>query len=324
MVLLTRALAFCALSSAAFGLAACAGQGPIAARVDGSAISQAEVDHWTSAIAAGATAANGLGQSGGEHGRQAALEFLISARWLAGEAAARGMAVSAQAVERTLRERIEPEGEDEFQRGLKRSGRTVADAKLEIEAELAAEVIRRVLARRAARITPQEVRAYYRRNALRLGLPERRVTDALEEIPSRAAAVALLKRVGTGPGFTKLALHEGLKYRLYPEEPEKSAVLVWVFKARPGDVSGPMKYNKRWALFIVRRIIPPEALPLASVRTKAIAGLIAERQRALAAEYLKSYRGRWLARTSCSAGYVVQGCRQYAGPVRPEPNPFGR
>jgi len=311
------------LSSAAFGLAACAGQAPIAARVGRSTISQAEVNHWTSAIAAGATAANGLGQPGGEPSRQAALEFLISARWLTGEAAVRGMAVSEQAVERTLRERIEPEGEDEFERSLKRTGRIVADAKLEIEAELGAEAIRRVLARRAARITPQEVRAYYRRNALRLGLPERRVTDALEEIPSRAAAVALLKRVGTGPGFRKLALHEGLKYRLYPEEPEKSAVLVWVFKARPGDVSGPMKYNKRWALFIVRRIIPPEALPLASVRAKATAGLIEERQRALTAEYLKTYRGRWLARTSCSSGYVVQRCRQYAGPVRPEPNPFG-
>lgn len=319
---IARVMVLSALLGTASGLAACHDdvQGPIVARVGGSAIHKVEVDHWANAITRGVTLGSALGLSHGGSSRQAALGFLISSKWLIGEAAANGAAVTERDVSRTLRERIGADG-DELNRRLESTGQTIADEKLEIATELAAEAIRRILIRRASDITSGEVLAYYRRNVSRLGLGELRGVEIIEGLPSRAAAFALVRRIGTRASFAERAKHEFLE--LTPTtDSGKAAVLRAIFAARLGVISRPTRFNEQWTVFIVTRIVPPRLLPFARTRADAAALLIAERQRLVTAAYFKAYRSRWIARTSCRLGYVVQVCAQYTGVMRPERDPF--
>ncbi len=47
-------------------------------------------------------------------------------------------------------------------------------------------------------------------------------------------------------------------------------------------------------------------------------GLTAQQQQQAFAKFLKEFPKKWVARTSCRAGYVVPDCKQYKGPIPPE------
>lgn len=200
-------------------------------------------------------------------------------------------------------------------------GLTVADAKLEVEAELAAEALRRLLIRRATTVSPGEVVAFYRHNPRRFVLGELRETELIEGLPSRTLASALVKRAHAGKRLARpVTNYETLKLAP-PLDRERAAVLHAIFTARQG-VTSFVRLDERWAVFVVRRIFPPRLLSLAEARTDATAALVAKRRRELTAQYLKAYRSRWSAKTRCEPAYIVQGCGQYRGPLRPEANPL--
>jgi foldase protein PrsA len=308
---------------AAVGVTACGREdrGPVVARVGSVQIDRAEVDHWARAIAHGVEPVV-LGSTRGSSSRRAALSFLLLARWLTGQAAAEGGAVPSATVERSVRERREAEG-GEFTHGLKSTGQTVADARLEVQAELAAEAIGRTLTRRAEQITLREELALYRGDPARFQLPEQRLTDLFEHQPSRAAAAAVLRRFRLGPRFVHHATNHELLFLRPTIDREQAAVLRAIFATRVGVANGPMRFQKLWTVFAVRRIVPPRPLPFAIARPRVEATLIAERQRTLTAAYIDRFRRRWRARTRCRAGYVVRECRQYKGSMQGGPtNPF--
>jgi hypothetical protein len=311
----------CAICCAAFGLGACAGdpRGPIVARVNGSTIGRGELDHWASAVDRGAKPGEALGLSLGGSAREAALGFLIRARWLSAAAAVEGAPVSKETVARTLQERREVS--DEFGRELASKGQTLADAKLEIQAELSADAIRRVLDKRAADVARREVLAFYRRHPRRFRLGEVRETELIEGLPNRALAAALVRQARSGARLSRrVTNYETLRLEPVPDR-ERAAALHAIFTA-PRGLASLIRLDEEWAVFVVRRIFPARLASFAQARGSARAALVAQRRRLLAAQYLKAYRARWTAETSCRSGYIVQGCRQYRGRSRPEPDLF--
>jgi hypothetical protein len=304
-------------------LAACgSGGGPAVVSVEGRPIDRATVAHWTRVFALGGPVTEPHGGPSGTP-RAQALAFLLFARWQIGEAAREGLAVGHRAVEQRFDDRKEANGASEFEGALRAAGQTSADVELEIEAELAGEAIRRMLDKRAAVVTQQEIVATYRRDRSLFRVPEVRAAELIEYLPSRAAASALVRRIGTGKRFSDRAYHELLRLDITSEtDPEKAAVLRAMFAARLGVPTSPMKLNRHWTVLLVRRIIPARIKSLSEVHATVVRRLVGERRRTLAAEYLKSYRDRWTARTRCSPGYVVQGCVEYGGPTRPEADPF--
>lgn len=307
------------------GLAACGAdtQGPVVVRVGVAAIGKTTVDHWTRVIQRGGTFEELRGE---QHGmpRQRALALLISSDWLMGEAERQGLRASDHAVEQALVERRDANGGSEFEEGLRATGQSVADVKREIGAELAAKAISRGLARRAAEITQPEIVDFYRRNRHLFLVPEERDAELIENLPSPSAATALVNRIGTGPRFSKMALHEALQRNAggASSTPDIEGVTGAIFTAPRGVVSRPMRLNHAWTVFVVRKIVPATLKPLAKVRSEVVQRLTARRRRQLAAEFNKQYKARWTARTSCRLGYVVQKCAQYAGPLVAEEDLF--
>lgn len=234
--------------------------------------------------------------------RQQALDFLISSAWLIGEAADQGLAVSDQEVQRRLEEEGGPDGE------------SVADVKVKIMAELAAARLRQTLKRTEPKITPALIARYYAQHIEDFERRERRYFDIVERLPSSAAARGVMREVAMGRSLSTMALHEWLDRKNIADVlPLKKAIVRAIFAAKPHVLIGPTPLNERYAVFEVTRVIPAVVRPLAQVRNAIEKQLADEQERGVLAGFIRTWRAKWIARTDCRPGYVVQKCRQGGG-----------
>jgi foldase protein PrsA len=315
------------LAPLVMGMSACGGNhgSAVVTRVDGTAITQATVDRWAGVVQRGGAFTGFRGAPRVGTPKQRALTLLISSSWLVGEAARQGAAVSAKEVNDALAERMQGGAAAEFHKRLRSSGQTPVGSKLELRAELALEAIREALTRRVGQVSQSSVARFYRQGGWRMfSTPKVAVVDIVENIPSAAAATALVKRVGTGRAFAKIAWHKKLAYTsgVLSGAASKKEVDYAIFAARPGVVSRPMRFFNGWAVFVVRRVIPPRPRPLAEVRAQVIAAYKEQRMREVFGAFAREYARRWVAKTSCRSGYVVPGCAQYGGALGSYENPF--
>jgi hypothetical protein len=299
--------------------------GPVAVRVGELQIAKGAIEHWARAIELGAAATSSLTPSRGTP-RERAIDLLISADWLTGEAKEQGLEVSDDAVERQLQRRFQalPGGRSEFEEEIRSADQTTADVKLEIRAELTAAKLRAMITRKVPPVTRAEIAAYYAGHLVTFRIPDLRHADLIESIPTRAAAVALGRRLGSGERFARRALHEQVarQTRYEAAHRENAALVRAIFAAKPGRVAGPVRFNHRWVLVVVRREVPGRLEPLSEVGGEIAMRLQKSRRRGAALAFAGAYERRWAARTSCHPGFVVRKCSQYSGPRTPEANPL--
>jgi len=310
--MLRHAIAVAVLAS----LAACGGgaAGGVAIRVGASAIATTTVDHWTGVMAGGRL--SGIGKQRRERLRRSAAELLISAAWSTGEAAARGLTISAGELQRQLqaKERAEfPGGGAELQAFSEATGESVADLELEVKVAWAVSQLRELIARDTPPVTRTEVAAYYRDHRQRFAVPERREV-VMTNRKTWAKAIAVRREMAAATDLRKIAQTEtfAIAPTLAAERrmrPMESAMAT----ARPHTLVGPVKQRVDYFVFEVKRIIPAHQEQLGQV-SGAIASQLAAEHRAHAfAAFEQAWATKWTARTSCRSGYVVAPCRQYRG-----------
>lgn len=295
------------------------------ARVGPAAITRAMVERWTSALAGGRVPSDQLR-------RQAlqaqALASLISAQWALGEAAADGMKLSGREVQRQLAKKRSasfPGGEAELKEFLEATGQRLSDITFEAKAELASAKIRQLLASKEPPITSTQIASYYGRHRQSFLIPERREIEVTNR-KSQALAQAIKRQVASGRSFASAA-----KWRFKRESVELSplaysasrgsdaALARAIHFARANVPTGPVLVHRiDYYVFEVRRITPARQQTLAQVKGSISRQLAAEQQQRALAAFIAAWRRRWIARTSCAPGYVVQKCRQYSGAKTPE------
>jgi foldase protein PrsA len=331
------------------GLAACGGSShaaadngrpPVVARIGTAIIPNATLAHWMTAMAPQhvlpnppayaacvahararepqSTKAQARATCAQEYQevRQQAMGFLISAQWLIGEAAAEGMPVTHQDVERRLadKKRSFPNSEAEFGESLKAIDHTLADAELEIEAELAAEKIKRKLVAEEPKVTAGQVAGYYARHIARYHIPEIRYFGLFENLYSAAEARKLMRAVAAGKSSVRTALHEKLPRKPFSDyNGEKRTIVEAIFKAPLHVLAGPVRLNDLYFVIEVTRVTRPYVQSLSHVRAAIAKRLTDQRRRKTLAAFVAAWRRRWLAKTDCQAGFIVQKCRQYRG-----------
>jgi len=316
VLLLATGLAACGTATSTSGSSS-----EVVARVGSAAIDRAEVDHWVSAISRGNSVGTALGQMKGTP-RERALRFLVSSNWLIGEAKEQGLSISSTAVERGLRTKTDeaPNGRSEFQEELASTGQRLADVKLEVKSILAVKSLRDAVAKRVPPVTRAEVISYYAHHRRSFYLPDRRVAYLIEGIRDYSHAVALGRQVRPGvrlmlPWFRELVSRT-------PEARDPTKLAHMIFTATPGRVAGPSKFFDGWVLAVVRKLIPAGIPSLAAVRAKLSKSLAVEHRERALTKYAEAFVRKWTARTSCSPGYVVQGCSEYGGALMAEGNPL--
>jgi hypothetical protein len=242
--------------------------------------------------------------------RHRALALLIRSVWLMGEAADRGVPVSSVEVQRKLDSSF-PGGSGELGAYLKASGQTIADARLQVGAELAASKLRR-LASVTPAISHAQIAAFYGANKQLYAVNERRIVRLIVS-RSKSHLERLKREVQHGRKFTtrKVELaHETFMVMSAPPS-KRYGFERSIFAAPIGIVTGPVRAGWDWGLFIVAKAEPATYTPLSRVEGKIRAQLLAERRRQALHAFLSDWNAKWTGRTSCRSGYVVAGCRQY-------------
>jgi hypothetical protein len=247
--------------------------------------------------------------------RQKALEFLISADWAIGAAAEHGVAVPEGAVARGLQAKIDavPQGRSQFEEEIAATGQTLSDVGFEVKAALAMKALRAFVSRHVAPVTQTQIARYYSHHLQSFRIPDKRLTDLIEEIRHYPHAVALGRRLGPGERFAKKAMRE-----LVPRETAFEYAHAWngkmvraIFATPPGRVGGPVSFHEKWVIFVVRKLVPGHIKPLGEVRAEIAKRLSEERRGQALARFFGAYRREWKAKTSCSAGFLVRGCSEY-------------
>jgi hypothetical protein len=239
-----------------------------------------------------------------------ALRFLISSQWLIQEARAHGLGLSASEVSHRLQ-------------GQRHGGaaRSRAARRLMLERELAAQGLTNYLQERETPVSRAQVLRYYATHVSRFERRERRYFDIIENLRGQEAGKRIMDGLAHGRPSPETPIHEVLD-RPRPGQfvrPTKRPIYSAIFRAAPHRYVGPLPLNGYYAIFRVTRVIPRVVVPLSRARKTIDAALAQEAHRSALKRFLDAWTARWTAATSCRAGYVVLGCRQYRGsPTAPE------
>lgn len=268
----------------------------------------------------------------------------IHDQWLIGEASVEGIRVNYAQVRRDYEVSTSKtlHTDAEIKEYLRRAGGTRSKVMSQLKvASLADAITARVRARQPP-LTPAEIAHYYDAHKERLTAAERRDVHIVRTT-TRAAALAAKRRIKSGTSFATVAkqlspivqpvgsergLIGGLTPLYYSEKPLSDAI----FSARIGRVYGPIFASERkvvvsqpgtgYFVFEVTHVTPRRQLPLARVRSEIASALIARDQTHALAAFVKDFRRKWTARTYCSPGYIVAGCRAAKASKGPPPNPY--
>jgi PPIC-type PPIASE domain/SurA N-terminal domain len=288
--------------------------------VDGATITKSTIEHWMAALLR--TGLRALPAQEGQMLRRQTVSFLIASHWLIGEARKRRLGLSGRDVDEALKQQENSYStRPEFIDYLKEAGKTVADLRFELELSFAA--LRRMLARLERRVTPSQIAKYYKNHIQRYAVGEIRTFDIVNHL-TEAHALALKGEIERDE--VDLAARSRQDHLERPRRqlnapaigPGQLAIERAVFSTPLGAIGGPVRLRNSSSIFKVTKIQLPTHRPLSAVREEIEGRLMEMANRQVLTGFLKSWTSSWKARTSCSAGYVVDSCRQHAGPTRVE------
>ena len=174
----------------------------------------------------------------------------------------------------------------------------------------------------AGNVTGVQIMTYYERHRQLFTIPEKRVAKFASRT-SRSAIDKLKREVESGKDLTSAAQRAVGEVTLTVSSPpnRRTPIEKAIYAAKPSVITNPTGMGTNYYLFKVVQIFPPTTQTLAQVEGTIRKQLVEEAQRRALAAFVKIWRAEWTAKTNCSAGYVVQKCRQYSGPRAPE-DPF--
>ena len=266
-----------------------------------------------------------------KHFQESALEHLITARWIFGEATHEGISVSSNEAERELDRTASALG---GRVRLANISRTTGESKTDLVRDFQLNAVtQRLFARidsRGKQIGPNQIASYYAEHRRRYLVPARRDLEIVAA-PSDKAASAARRALEAGASFATVVAHEpatqpqpilaqagtvhGLPRGFYKEPRLDNAI----FTASMHVLIGPVHIPLGYYVFEVTHAWPPHQRSLNEVRDSISEQLRREANAQSRAHFVSQWRARWRASTVCLPHYVVPKCAQYRGTASEDP-----
>lgn len=263
---------------------------------------------------------------------QALGEFILDPIWIQGQAEEMGISVTPAEVSKEL-DKLKKQAfktEKQYQEFLKEAHYTRADVLGRVKLQMLTTQIQEQVTEEAPVPSTDELETYYEaakasqyttpasrdirviKNSDRAKVEEAKA--ALEKDDSTKSWEKVAKQYSTDTtksnGGLQSNVTEGSGTLQEPLEKE-------VFAAGQGEIEGPLKEGKNYVVFEVMKITPEKVQSFDEAKTQ-ISGQLAEqaKQQAFTA-FVNGYNSRWMSRTFCASGYVIERCSNYKGTGRP-------
>jgi foldase protein PrsA len=305
------------------------------ADVDGKPISKPQFDHWLSVVVAVQQPPKSKqkpkvpkpGTKQYEQIAQQVMQFLVSAYWIEGEAADRGITASADEVKRQFKQTREQSfpTEKAYEKFLKQSGQTQADIDFRVKLDVLSNKVRQEVTSDTGDVSDKDIEDYYNDNKQQFSQPERRdvrvvltkkldkAQDALKELQGGADFKKVAKKSSEDPA-TKDQGGQLLGITKGQQEPAFDKAL---FSAPKDKLSGPIKTSRGYYIFEVSKITPATTQPLSQSKAGIRQLLISQKQQQSLDEFTTGFRNKWRDRTDCVKQYAIPDCSNGKQPPPP-------
>ena len=318
-------LALCV--SAAIGggalMAGCGGvPGNAVATVDGDSIPRTEYTHWLGVFTKQASGQQqqGTAKPTAKQLRESTLQYLISSRWLDGEAQQQHVAVTDAEVKKSFADQKKqsfPKDTD-YKNFLKTSGQTEQDVLERVRYSLISNKIStKVAAGKGGAITDKTVSDYYAKNRAQFAQPEKRdlrvvltkdsahAKQALSALQAGGSWKSVTSRYSTDTQ-TKAAAG---KLPAQPKGQLDKALDDAVFSAPKNKLTGPIKTQFGYFVFAVTGVTPPAQQSLDQAKSTIKQTLQQQNQQKALDKFVKDFTQRWRQKTQCSTGFKTTDCK---------------
>ncbi len=316
------AIAAAAIFSATGGVA----DDDVADVQDSGTISKTEFNHWLEVVAAQPQPGQKKKPAPPKPGsrqydavKQQVMQFLVSAKWIDGEAKERGISATPAEVDRQFEETKDQSFPNEraYARFLRTSGQTEEDLKFRVRLDVLSNKIRQQVTESSQNVSNSEVEDYYNDNAQQFSQPERRDIEVVLS-KKQEDVLEAKQRVEGGERWSKVAKElsddpaskeQGGKLLGVTKGQQDPKLDAAVFAAVEKKVAGPIKTDAGYYVFRVSKITKATKQSLEQSTQGIRQLLVSQKQQKELDQFSKDFRNDWRARTDCATDFTIADCR---------------
>jgi foldase protein PrsA len=316
------AIVAAAIFSAAGGVAS----DDVADVQDAGNISKTDFNHWLEVVAAQPQPGQKKkppppkpGSRQYEAVKQQVMQFLVSAKWIEGEAKDRGLSATPAEVDRQFKETKDQSfpNEKAYQRFLRTSGQNENDLKFRVRLDVLSNKIRQQVTEASQDVSNSEIEDYYNENEQQFSQPERRDLEVV--LSKKKADVDEAKqRLEGGERWSKVAKElsddpaskeQGGKLLGVTKGQQDPKLDAAVFAAVEKKIAGPIKTDAGYYVFRVTKVTKATKQSLEQSQQGIRQLLVSQKQQKELDQFSKTFRSDWRARTDCADAYKIADCR---------------
>ncbi len=257
---------------------------------------------------------------------QQAMQSLILAKWVKGEAAERGITVNQDDIDAELK-RIKEQSfssEKEFQKFVEQSKFSPEDVQEQVELTLLRDKLEQAVITKPT-VSDDEIEKFYEVNIDSFRQPASRdvrvilnssqakaeqAKQALEADDSDASWKKVAKQYSQDQASKdRGGLLEGLTEGQGDPQLEEQA-----FSASEGEIVGPFKTDRGYYVIEVSAINPETTQPLSEASAAIEQQLVSTKQQQIASEFQTDFTDKWTPRTICAPEETIELCSNYVAP----------
>jgi foldase protein PrsA len=250
--------------------------------------------------------------------KQQVMQFLIQSQWVQQEAADQDVKVSSKEVQTLFADQKKQAfpKEKDYQNFLRKSGATEQDILFRIKLDALQNKLTAKIQKDQEKITDEDIEEYYDKNKKRFAQPEKRDLNVVLT-KTEAKAEQAKQQLDDGASFATVAKQysidqaskaNGGKLPDVPKGQQEKALDEAVFKAKKGEIEGPVKTQFGWYVFEVTGETPASQQELKDTK-ETIRGLLkSEREQKSLQTFIEDFREDFKGKTKCREEFVVAEC----------------
>src|SRR4051812_13974286 len=166
-------------------------------------------------------------------------------------------------------------------------------------------------------VTDQQISTYYNKNKQRFAQPERRDLRIVltkgkakaEQARSEIAGGASFKTVAKKYSIDQASKAQGGVLLAVAKGQQEKALDTAVFKAKKGQLVGPVKTQFGYYVFKVQKVTPASQQSLKQAKETIKQLLASQNQQKSLDKFVKDFRKKWKKKTNCKKAYRTQDCK---------------